>query len=153
MATPARYSKHLDVLIALVTYLALTSKKSRTAPGLASSLALEENDVRATFEAFPAIFRRSKNPSQDGEPFFTLHARYALRDVDAEDGPLPDVRPELLKVLLDFVSQRAAAEAEEVRFQYELAHTARNAKVAAVAAVVAAVLAATAAIFAALLAN
>jgi hypothetical protein len=145
------YSKYLDILIALMTNLALTNAKSRTVPRLASELAFLESDVRATLEAFTGIFRKSKNTDSKGEHFFTLHVRFALRATEQEDGPLPNVRPELLKVLLEFVSQRAAAEAEEQRFRQELDHTARNAKLAAGAALCAAVFAAIAVILAAIL--
>jgi len=144
----ARYSEHLDTLIALATYLALTPRMSRTSPGLAADLSLPESDVRTTLDGFPGVFRKSRNPSSDGESFYTLHARYALRTSDAE-GDLQNVaelRSELLSTLLQFASHQAAQESSVDQFQRQLAHNLRATWIAAGAAVVAAVLAAVAAV-------
>jgi hypothetical protein len=151
MEEPGPYTAHLDTLIALITHLSLTANESRTPPWIAADLALDLGEVRATFGAFPGIFRRSQRRSREnGEYFYTVHARYALRRKGAvDDEPLPEMRPEIMKALLDLVSQRAAAEAEERRFALELAHTSRNARIAALAACAAAVLAAVAAVIAA----
>ena len=145
------YTTHLDTLIALITHLSLTAMESRTPPWVAKDLSLDLEEVRATFDAFPGIFRRSPKRSREGnEHYYTVHARYALRRRGAADEePLPELRPEIMKALLDLVSQRAAAEAEERRFALELRHTSRNARIAAVAACVAALLAAAAAVIAA----
>ena len=123
MAKP-RYADHLDTLIALTTYLALTPKISRTAPGLAADLSLAENDVRSTLNGFPGVFRRSRTPSSEGESYYTLHARYALRktESDAEEQNLTALRSDLLSTLLQFASQQAAQESSFDQFQRQLAH-------------------------------
>lgn len=129
-ATARSYSAHLDTLTALITYLALTHHKSRTAGGLAGALGLPLDEVQATFDECPAMFRRRAGAS--GEPFYTLHARYALRPYDNEDdGEIPEVRPAILEVLLSFVSQQAREERESERFATELASTEASARRAA----------------------
>ena len=121
------YSRHLDTLTALVSYLALTPKKSRTAAGLADDLGIGVDDVQAAFDSCPALFRRKKDRSQ--QVFYTLHARYALRPYDApEDTELPQVRPDLLAVLLDFVAQRARDELESSKFAQEVHAAEQSAK-------------------------
>jgi hypothetical protein len=98
--------------------------KSRTAPGIAADLSLSAIEVRAPFEAFPGVFRRSKNTDSDGNSFYTIYARYALRGYDAasegEEPELPPVRPEILAVLLEFITQAARGEREHVRFSQQL---------------------------------
>jgi hypothetical protein len=148
--TKPRYLDHLDILIALATYLALTPRMSRTSPGLASGLSLPEADVRATLDAFPAVFRKSPKPSTEGEYYYTLHARYALREADAKADiqDVAELRSELLATLLQFVSHQAAQESSVDQFQRQLGHSLRATWIAAGAAVLAAVLAAVAAIVA-----
>ena len=148
--TRPRYVDHLDTLIALATYLALTPKTSRTCRGLAIDLSLPEDEVRSALTGFPGVFRKSRNLSSEGEPFYTLHARYALRiaDADAEAQDLAELRSDLLSALLQFASQQAAQESATDQFQRQLTHSLRGTWVAAGAAVVAAVLAAIAAIVA-----
>jgi hypothetical protein len=148
--TKLRYSDHLDILIALATYLALTPRMSRTSPGLAEGLSLPEVDVRNTLNGFPGVFRRSRNQSTDGESYYTLHARYALRQTDAEADlqTVAELRSELLSTLLQFVSHQAAQESSVDQFQRQLAHSLRATWIAAGAAVLAAVLAAVAAVVA-----
>lgn len=148
--TKPRYSDHLDTLIALATYLALTPKISRTSPGLAADLSLPEIDVRSTLNGFPGVFRRSRNPSSEGESYYTLHARYALRktEVEADLQNVAELRSDLLSTLLQFASHQAAQESSVDQFQRQLAHSLRATWIAAGAAVVAAILAAVAAIVA-----
>jgi hypothetical protein len=90
-----RYSDHLDALIALATYLASTPKTSRTPPWLAKDLSLSEEAVRSALDGFPGVCRKSQKVSSEGEHVYTLHARYALRDTeaDAEMHGLAELRP------------------------------------------------------------
>jgi|HubBroStandDraft_2_1064218.scaffolds.fasta_scaffold368765_1 hypothetical protein len=135
----ARYTGHLDTVLALTTYLALTPKRSRTAANLADDLSLPRDDVRSAFEAFPSLFRKSRRPSPGGQPYYTLTARYALRGSEDEDGPDPELQVDVLKILLDLVSQRAEAEAAQIQFRQSLRQARINTRIAAVAAVIAAV--------------
>ena len=147
--TVGPYSKHIDVLTALITYLALTPKKSRTVQGVAGDLGIEADRVQEAFDSFPAVFRMKQN--RNGTSFYTLHARYALRPYDAaEDTDLPPVRPELLAVLLSFVTQRARDEFEFDRFAQEIRAAEKSAEGARRSADRAAVVALVGAIFAVL---
>lgn len=114
--TLTRYSDHLDTLIVLATYLALTPKISRTSQGLATDLSLREHDVQTTLDGFPGVFRKSENRSAEGEWYYTLHARYALRKADAEGQNLAELRSDLLSTLLQFVSHQAAQESSFDQF-------------------------------------
>lgn len=120
MTNPKRYADHIDVLTALVTYLALTEKISRTPFFLSRDLGLPQSQVAETLAGFPGIFRRSRRTGEtpDGQqPYFTLHARYALRKADEEEDQSAEAKlaPDLLRMLLDFVSARARTEEEGVR--------------------------------------
>jgi|tagenome__1003787_1003787.scaffolds.fasta_scaffold19862841_2 hypothetical protein len=126
MAPRAAYDEHLDVLIGLISYLALTPKKSRTPPNLAADLSLDQQEVRAAFENFPGLFRRSKRTSSEGEHFYTLQARFALREADDDDPALPSLRADILQALLEFVAQRAQAEQTARQFQAQAEQTAQQ---------------------------
>lgn len=145
MSQTRRYADHIDVLTALVTYLALTEKISRRPYYLAEDLGLPKPSVVETLEAFPGIFRRSRRTGDtpDGpQPYFTLHARYALRAQQDEDdqAAVATLAPDLLRVLLDFVSARARTEEETVRQERTQKYTLVTAMLAFVAAVVAAII-------------
>jgi|GEM_PF-1560196 len=141
------YSAHLDTLTALITYLALTHHQSRTARGLSVALGLPEDEIQETFDQCRAIFRRREDST--GKAFYTLHARFALRPYDnAQDDEMPEVRPNVLEVLLTFVTQQAREERESARFAAELASTEATATRAALNAKRATVVAAVAAVFA-----
>ncbi len=82
------YTENIDVLMALVTHLALTRRKSRTPANLASDLGFGGSDVERVLNGFPSLFRRSKNTSKEtGEHFYTLHHRFALRTQEGGDDP------------------------------------------------------------------
>ncbi|WP_406270832.1 hypothetical protein OHT93_19585 [Streptomyces sp. NBC_00191] len=136
MAEPSRYDKQLDILIALITYMALTRWRSRSPNGLAKDLGLSEEAVTRTLDEFPGIFRKSANfyPTDAGpQNSYTLHARFARRrprGVDAasqqppntqnlallsdpeptQDGTGEELDADTLRALLDFVTGRAEAE-------------------------------------------
>jgi hypothetical protein len=139
MDKSGRYSESLDILTALVTYLALTNRKSRTAPGLATDLSLPQAGVEAACAQFPGIFRRSARLSPDGLPYYTLHARYAMRTASDDESDLPELHGDLLRVVLEFLVARAQAEQAEAHFALSLKSTERNARVAAMAALLSAV--------------
>jgi hypothetical protein len=136
MTEPKRYDEQLDILIALITYMALTRWRSRSSNGLAKDLGLSERAIKATLDGFPGIFRKSANlyPTDAGpQNSYTLHARFARRrprGVDAvsqqppntqnlallsdpeptQDGTGEELDAETLRALLDFVTGRAEAE-------------------------------------------
>jgi hypothetical protein len=55
----ASYQEHLDLLIALVTYLGLSQWRSRSPNGLGRDLGWEETRISETRNRFPGLFRRS----------------------------------------------------------------------------------------------
>jgi hypothetical protein len=133
-----RYSEHLDTLLALITYLALTRWRSRSPNGLARDLGLDEATVTAALDSFPGLFRKSADVYETAagtQHSYTLHARYArrrpsgvdpvaevsagtknlaaLRDPgSSQDGTGEELDADTLRMLLDFVSERARAERE-----------------------------------------
>ena len=141
MPDAQRYTEHLDILIALTTHLALTTSqyKSRTVPNLVAELGLEAPDVRFVLETFPGLFRKSRGTTTSGEHYYSLRARRALRFPGEDNQPLPELRVDVLKALLEFVSQRAETEKEERQFQETLRHAVINTRIAAGGALVAAV--------------
>jgi hypothetical protein len=145
----ALYTGHLDTVLALTTYLALTPRKSRTAANLAADLSLPRDDVRSAFDAFPSLFRKSISRSASGEHYYTLTARYALRGSEDDNGPDPEIQVDVLKILLDLVAQRVEAEAAQSQFRENL----RQARFVSGLAAVGAFIAAAASIVAAVLSH
>lgn len=137
-----RYAEHLDHLIALTTYLALTPEVSRTPQGLARDLSLREDVARASLEGFPSIFRKSRRTSPEGERYYTLHARYALR-TGGPQANQAELRSDLLSTVLLFISRQAEQELAS-------AHSERQQRQALVASIVAAVAGIVAALLASL---
>ncbi|MDT5029252.1 MAG: hypothetical protein QOE61_5678 [Micromonosporaceae bacterium] len=133
-----RYNTHLEVLVALVSYLALTGWRSRTPNGLARDLGLDESRITDALVGFPGLFRRGTVAPTDAGPqhSYPVHARYARRRPRAEatagaeaqgydsrppslsdptprqDGRGEEVEPDTLRMLLDFVAQEARSERE-----------------------------------------
>ena len=134
--TAMRYSDNLEYLIPAIHYLGTNQGWwARSSRELARELSLDEAKLLATFEGFPAVFRKSKL-ADDGRNFYALQARYAKRDgsdLDEKERVIdvPPLPVEHLKLVLDFVVQMADSE-----------RTARRNWTASVIAVVAAVLAA-----------
>jgi len=107
------YSDNLDVLVALVTYLAMTDFKSNTPSYVAETLALDVKKVRDTLQSFDGLFRESKNPAENGEKYYTLHLRYALRwtQNDESNGESKEpLRAEYLDTLLNFITRMVEQE-------------------------------------------
>ena len=108
------------MLLALITYFALTGWRSRSPNGLARSLALDEKSIMDTLVEFPGLFRKGHLYETDSGPqhSYTLHARYARRrpETGTADGTGEELDAETLRALLDFVSDQARAE-REARYQ------------------------------------
>ncbi len=135
MTRQRRYNDHLDVLLALVTYLGLCAWRSRSPNGLARDLGLDETSITIALNNFPGLFRKSANvhPTNAGpQPSYTLHARYArrrslrsdeislgTRNLAALSDPEPtqigigeELDADTLRAVLDFVTEQARAERE-----------------------------------------
>ena len=114
---------------------------------------MDEQAVQETFDSFPGLFRKSRAVAANGQPFYTLHARYAMRgDDDAETADTPSLRADVLEVLLHTIATRAQSEQASQEFERQLTETRKAARLSAAAAVVAAALALVAAIIAAYIA-
>lgn len=80
MAQSKRYTDNADVLIALVSYLAATRKKSRRPKKIAEDLGLDRTEVTLVLQTFKSLFRESHRVHKKSkEHYFTLYLRYALR--------------------------------------------------------------------------
>jgi hypothetical protein len=141
MTSKKSYSDHLEVLTALVTYLALTDSKSRTAEPLAANLFLPRDEVQEVLDAFPGIFRRGVD-RKNGKIYYTVHARYALRRYPGGDegAGLPTLRADILKVLLDLITGNARAEQAQRHQNAQLDAARRHTYIAAGVATAAALL-------------
>jgi hypothetical protein len=120
---------------------------------MADELQFDEGQLQKIFEGFPHIFRKSVKVSREnGQHYYTLQARYALRrgkDIEdpGEDTEIDAMKPDQLDVVIDFVLKMAEQESKESdRRQSRI-----NAWLAAAVAGAAAVIAATAAVVAAML--
>ncbi len=140
-----RYCDHIEPLTALVSYLALTKRKSRTPGGLAHDLGLDEGVVKSVVSGFPGIFRKSRNRANNGpykdQHFYTLQMRYATRyrvDKKTAMDPLP---PDYVVALFDMISRRSSQELTQQQVVRQNRLTLIGAWIAAGAAAVAALIA------------
>ncbi len=138
MKTEMQYSDNLDVLVALVTFLAMTNHKSNTPTYLANNLGLDITKTKNTLQIFDGLFRESKKPAENGENYFTLHLRYALRWKQKNDNAENDddevrepLGAEYLDTLLNFITQMVEQEQTNHRQQSSNKVTLTAARVAA----------------------
>jgi hypothetical protein len=137
---PGLYTEHLDILTALITQLAVNPRWSRTLRFLVDDLSLPEGEVNEALNKFGSLFREKNG-------YYSLHARAAMRSEDEA----PELRADILKVLLEYILSRAASEAAQAQFRDNLRQARRNSAIAAVLALIAAVASIAAAIIAGLL--
>lgn len=143
-----RYSEHLETLIALVTHLGLTYRRSRTPTMLAKYLGLEKAEVQKVLSDFKGLFRESVSV-ENGEHFYTLQIRYARRwldetESDSDDDDTvqrPPLAPEHIAGLLSFVSRMVEQEQTGARQRARNWFTLAGAWIAAAAAIAAAIIA------------
>lgn len=140
-----KYSNDLDILIALITYLAFSQYKSMRPSKLAERLALELAPVRKVLDSYKGIFRKSFNTQgETGEHYYTLHMRYALRYDEGEHNNGQEeglkLSSDQVSILLKFVIDKAAQENTLKSERKKNLITMGAAIIAAVAAVTAAIL-------------
>ena len=117
------YSKHLDTLIALTSFLAMTNRKSMTPTRLSEALSLDSNEVSYVLENFKSLFRRSQRLSpKHKENYYTLHLRYGLRGQGSDEDSDNDIAREplgheYLNSLLEFITKKTESEHEEKRLK------------------------------------
>lgn len=139
-----KYSKDLDELIALVSYLSMTKYNSMRPSILAKRLALNEKVVLRVLNEYKGIFRKSQKADKDsGECYYTLHFRYALRgakdDIYDNDDNIQEILPaEHQTTLLNFIANRAVLEETQKTIKTQIMLTFFAAIIAAIAAIIAA---------------
>ena len=120
-----RYSDHYEIIVALVTYLAVCKRRAKdypktmddaTAGWLAEHLGLEAytEEVEHILNSYKSLFRKSNKPYQ-GHYLYSLLLRYSRRlykENQASDVCEPLSNDELFS-LLDFISSKVKMEQEE----------------------------------------
>lgn len=109
------YSKDLDTLVALVSYLAFCQYKSMRPSRISDRLSLNVEEVRDVLERYKGLFRKSnRTNSESGEHYFTLHMRYAQRreegEIEVQEEQLKPLTSEQFDSLLKFITDKAAHE-------------------------------------------
>lgn len=158
------YTDYFDPLVALVTHLSATQRKSRTVPNLARDLGFSEKEARTVVEGFRGLFRQSRTRNASGERSYAVHLRHARRPLrgahDADDEEQGPLESEEISALLQLVSSMVTQEKETSRLLIEqkdalhrlrldLEQRDRSLRVTGIWSMLAASLAAIAAIFAA----
>lgn len=150
-----KYSDHYEVIVSLVTYLAVCNRYSNrfdktidnaTSGWLANYLGFEEDEVDLVLGGYKGLFRRSRN-KYEGQYRYSLLLRYAHRSYttqDKQDVSEPLSNEELFS-LLNFVSNKVREEQEE---KHHIDNS-RNQKIAMYIAVFSALVAAGASLIAA----
>jgi hypothetical protein len=151
MSLEQPYTENFDVLVAIVTHLSNTEAESRSVPGMARDLGLDEKKVRTVVDRFQAFFRKGTQPNNEGQYYYTLHLRYSRRKIDGEGVSREQLRPEELSTLLDLISKMVANEHEMSRLSLELKQRNRTLIFTNILTLIAALIAAAAAITAAFL--
>jgi hypothetical protein len=108
------YAKNYEVLMALVTHLAVGKWPSRQPKGIAKDLSIDADSIRSVLKTFKGLFRESQGVSRDhGEPFYSLHLRYARVGGEAEE-ERPALNPDDLFSLLKFVSEKSTLQTQQI---------------------------------------
>ena len=144
--TSVRYSEHIDYLIASIIYLGTQRGWwARTPNRLAAELSLDEAKLTVVFDGFPGIFRKSAKPSETGQHYYSLQARYALR-ADYTEGEertdIPTLPIETTRLIYDFVLKAADDERALKRFTTSNRIAVGAAVVSALTAIIVALMAA-----------
>jgi hypothetical protein len=173
------YTDYFDQLVALVTHLSATQRKSRTVPRLAVALGFTENEIEVVLTGFRGLFRRSRKPGDDGY-FYTVHLRYARWSVrqgqhEEDDDSHEPLAPSEISALIQLISSMVSHEQETSRLlmaqkeetsrllmaqddgvkrlSAEIKQRDRSARVSAVSSILAAVVAAIAAVIVGIIAS
>ncbi|MGJ4902319.1 hypothetical protein ACQR0V_12170 [Bradyrhizobium sp. HKCCYLS2058] len=114
MRTPD-YAKHYEILMAVVTHLAVNRWCIRQPKGIAKDLSIDDVDsVRDVLKTFKGLFRESQGTSKDhGDHYYSLHLRYARDASGVSDEERPPLDPDTLFSLLRFVSDKSAQQSQQ----------------------------------------
>ncbi|WP_152984075.1 MULTISPECIES: hypothetical protein [Stenotrophomonas] len=108
-----RYYHDLDMLVALISNLAVGEYSQRTPNGLSRDLSIDEDALVKVLDNYKSLFRKAKNPKPGGKQApYSLHLRYALQYVEGEDPSVkkPPLPTEHVTALLEFVAEMARQE-------------------------------------------
>lgn len=115
------YSSNIDYLVSSILYLGShTYYWARTPSGMSSELTLDELRLQQVFDGFPGLFRKSKTRSKNGQPYYSLQARYALREGGDTSEPdkvsyIKPLETDRMELLINFVLQMAEHEKSDAR--------------------------------------
>jgi hypothetical protein len=109
------YTKYYEVLVAVVTHLAVNKWPQRQPKGIAKDLSIDDvAAVRHVLTTFKGLFRESQGASKDhGEPYYSLHLRYSKQPDASVEQVRPPLEPDYLFELLKFVSERSAQQSQQ----------------------------------------
>ncbi|WP_315773193.1 MULTISPECIES: hypothetical protein [unclassified Bradyrhizobium] len=109
------YAANYEILMAVVTHLAVNKWPARQPKGIAKDLSIENVDaVRGVLRTFKGLFRESRGVSRDhGEPLYSLHLRHSRFVVTDEEQERPPLNTEDLFALLRLVSEKAAQQTQQ----------------------------------------
>lgn len=113
MSSP-KYSRDLDILIALIGVLAIGEYSQRTPSALAKDTSISQGDVERVLSIYKSLFRKASRPKRGKtETPYSLQLRRALQyEVNEEEDEKrkPPVETEYVASLINFVSQKANSE-------------------------------------------
>lgn len=118
-----KYSKDLDILIALIGVMAIGEFSQRTPSGLAKETSIAQPEIERVLDAYKSIFRKASKPKKGKiEIPYSLQLRRALQYETTEDEETrkPPIATEYVTSLINFVSQKANTE-ENRNLQFILA--------------------------------
>ncbi len=100
-----KYSENIDYLVSSILYLGTHADYwARTPGGLAKEISVDEDRLRAVFEGFPSIYRRSPGTDEKGQYRYSLQARYARREGRGQEPKsIALLTTDRMQMVLDFV--------------------------------------------------
>ncbi len=109
------YSKHYEVLMAVIAHLAVNKWAIRQPQGISKDLSIDKDSIQQVLREFKSLFRESSGKSKDhGSPFYSLHLRHSRQATpDNPDLERPPLEAEYLFPLLRFVSEKSAQQSQQ----------------------------------------
>jgi hypothetical protein len=108
------YAKNHEILMAVVTHLAVGKWPSRQPKGIANDLSIDPEAIRSVLKTFKGLFRESKGRSRDhGEPLYSLHLRFARVGGAESEEERPPLDTQDLFSLLKFVSEKSTQQSQQ----------------------------------------
>jgi len=81
---------------------------------------MDETELQSVLEGFPGLFRKSRSTASNGQRYFSLQARYALRGGGDTSEPekvsyIEPLATDRMELLIEFVLQMAEHEKTDAR--------------------------------------